>query len=268
MSRFRSFAFFLAALLFVTPGWSQTSTRQIDLNPASVGSPIAFVYVTRPTHIDGFAVSSSGKLTPVPGSPFANIAASSLSVNKKFLFAAGDNNKDIYTFAIASDGAIKRVSEIDVQKYSDGCGTIGPLQIDNTGSTVYLQVNDGCQDNLFIQSFRIESNGDLRFGDATRGRPRPLSVPVAGRRIFSPSASSARESIASDHSGPSSGSTQALADFLGFTLMAAPHRYDVSGLIARRPNYHLWRRPKTTESRGVIWRGTSAAGIPFRVGRH
>jgi len=30
----------------------------------------------------------------------------------------------------------------------------------------------------------------------------------------------------------------------------------------------LRRRPKTTESRGVIWRGTSAAGIPFRVGRH
>jgi hypothetical protein len=84
---------------------------------------------------------------------------------QEFLFAAGDNNKDIYTFSIASDGAIKQVGEINPLKYSDGCGTIGPLQIDNTGSSLYLQVNDSCQDNDFIQLFPpIRFIGDDKIG--------------------------------------------------------------------------------------------------------
>lgn len=171
MFPFRTVAFFVAALFLASAGWPQAATDPSDAAAASAGSPVAFVYVTRPTHIDGFAVSSSGKLTPVPGSPFANIAASSLSVNKKFLFAAGDNNRDIYTFSIASNGAIKQISEIDVQKYSDDCVSIGPLQIDNTGSSLYLQVNDSCKNNGFIQTFKIESNGDLQFVGNTSGVP-------------------------------------------------------------------------------------------------
>jgi hypothetical protein len=171
MRRISMFFVCVAFMLSAGIGLAQAPADQADSVTASTSSPVAFVYVTRPTHIDGFAVSSSGKLTPVPGSPFANIAASSLSVNKKFLFAAGDNNKDIYTFSIASDGAIKQVSEVNAQKYSDGCGTIGPLQIDNTGSTLYLQVSDPCQNSDFIQSFKIETNGDLQYLGSTIGEP-------------------------------------------------------------------------------------------------
>jgi len=46
-------------------------------------APVAYVYVARPTHIDGFAASSSGKLTPVPGSPFANTEVTDFSVTKE-----------------------------------------------------------------------------------------------------------------------------------------------------------------------------------------
>ncbi len=83
----------------------------------STAAPSAYVYVARPTHIDGFAVSSSGKLTPVPGSPFANIAVSHLSATSKFLFGSGDNGQDIYTFAIASNGSIKQVAVTNPHKY-------------------------------------------------------------------------------------------------------------------------------------------------------
>jgi hypothetical protein len=171
MFPFRTVAFFVAALFLAPAGWPQAATDPSDATAASAGSAAAFVYVTRPTHIDGFAVSSSGKLTPVPGSPFANIAASSLSVNKKFLFAAGDNNRDIYTFSIASNGAIKQISEIDVQKYSDSCVSIGPLQIDNTGSSLYIQVNDSCQDNGFIQHSRSNPTETCNLSETLPGYP-------------------------------------------------------------------------------------------------
>jgi hypothetical protein len=64
-------------------------------------SPVAYVYVSRPTHMDGFAASSSGKLTPISGSPFAHIAVSGMSVNKKYLF--GEDGTNIFTYSIAAE---------------------------------------------------------------------------------------------------------------------------------------------------------------------
>ena len=99
---------------------------------------------------------------------------SHMSVNKTYLFGAGDNGKDIYTFAIASDGALKQVSETNAQKYNPyGCGSIGPTQIDYSGTTLYNQVNAGdCQNVQFIQAFKIENNGELQFiGNSISGIP-------------------------------------------------------------------------------------------------
>jgi len=45
------------------------------------------------------------KLTPISGSPFSNISLSHLSINKKFLFGASDDQKTIITYSIASNGA-------------------------------------------------------------------------------------------------------------------------------------------------------------------
>jgi hypothetical protein len=131
---------------------------------ALAATPVAYVYVARPTHIDGFAVSSTGKLTPVPGSPFANIAVSHLSATKKFLFGAGDNGQDIYTFAIAANGSIQQVAVINPHKYDPiPCTNVGPIQLDRTGTTLY-NYDSNCENGVaYIQSFKIESNGDLQF---------------------------------------------------------------------------------------------------------
>jgi hypothetical protein len=127
-------------------------------------APVAFVYVSRTLHIDGFAAASDGKLTRVPGSPFLNPDdygyVTSMVVNKKYLFGG-----PVYTYSIAADGALKPISKINSANYPDYCGAGGlqALQIDYTGTTVY---NDACQ------SFKIKENGELQFlGAADDGVP-------------------------------------------------------------------------------------------------
>ena len=84
----------LATLLSTAAAYAQTETPE----SASSSSPVARVYVSRPTHLDGFDVSSSGKLTPVPGSPFSNIDLFHLSVDRKYLFGESDDHAHIITY--------------------------------------------------------------------------------------------------------------------------------------------------------------------------
>ena len=164
MKRCLPLSFCLIAIISTGTAPAQTSTDQTSETSAATSSPVAFVYVARPTHVDGFAVSSSGKLTAVPGSPFSDIAVEHLSVTKKFLFGVGDDFKTLYTFSIASDGAIKQVASIDGVKDAHGntgC-CFGPLVLDYTGSTVY-NLTDNVNVGSFEETFRIESNGDLQF---------------------------------------------------------------------------------------------------------
>jgi hypothetical protein len=146
------------------------------VQPETTGSPVAYVYVSRPTHVDGFAASSSGKLTPVPGSPFANIGLSHMSVTRRFLFGAGNNGGpecsgpdpvcswSIYTYSIGSKGALKQVSVINPYKYTPSeCYAVGPTQLDYTGTTLYNDAFNCDGDDQYVQSFKIEANGDLQF---------------------------------------------------------------------------------------------------------
>jgi hypothetical protein len=153
-------SFCLVATLCTGTALAQASTDQTAESTAATSSPVAYVYVSRPTHVDAFAASSSGKLTAVPGSPFSNIAVSHMSVNKKYLFGAGDDQQNLYTFSIGSNGALKQVAVTNILKDApDGYGT-GPIQIDGTGSTLY---NSLLVDDSFVQAFKIEENGALQF---------------------------------------------------------------------------------------------------------
>jgi len=69
MTRYLKAFVCLAAAFILAPAPAQTADQT---KPAA--KPVPIVYVARPTHIDGFVVASNGKLTPVPGSPLANIA--------------------------------------------------------------------------------------------------------------------------------------------------------------------------------------------------
>jgi hypothetical protein len=138
-------------------------SNQVEENVQPDSSaPVAYVYVARPTHIDGFAAAANGKLTPVPGSPYANFALGHMSVNQKFLFGIG-NNGDIYSFSIASNGSLKLAATTNALKLEKNCssGSVGSSTIDYTGSTLYLPV--ACGSSYYLQSYRIESNGDLQY---------------------------------------------------------------------------------------------------------
>jgi 6-phosphogluconolactonase (cycloisomerase 2 family) len=129
-------------------------------------SPVAYVYVSRPTHLDGFAASSSGRLTPVPGSPFSGISVSHLSVTNKFLFGASDDNQTIYSYSLAANGSVKKVAAINTHNYDpDGnvCFSVGPTQIDYTRATLYNDDWNCDGDSQYVQSYKIETNGQLTF---------------------------------------------------------------------------------------------------------
>jgi hypothetical protein len=151
---------FVGLILLTAAALAQTVTEEAERS----SSPVAYVYVSRTLHIDGFAAASDGRLTRVPGSPFLNPNdyghVTSMVVNKKYLFGG-----PVYTYSIAADGALKPISEINSTNYPDDCGAGGlqALQIDYTGTTVY---SEACQ------SFKIEENGALQFlGAADRGVP-------------------------------------------------------------------------------------------------
>jgi hypothetical protein len=139
-------------------------------------SPVAKVYVSTMGAIQAFDVSSSGRLTRIPGSPFP-ATVESLSATDKYLFGSGYNgDTNLYSFSIAADGSVHEVSKIDAQPDDPSdCGGLGPVQIDYAGKTLYNKINSfsGCT-NLTYQSFAIGDTGALQFLGSTQG---PTNAP-------------------------------------------------------------------------------------------
>ena len=157
----------MASTVAVAAQDSSTQTRA-----AASGTTAAFVYVSSSPssgtgQINAYSATSTGKLEPVAGSPFSfgSEGISPLAVNGKFLFAAG-NDTDIYSFTIASNGALQQVSQIDATKYNPGdSGGPAALFLDHTGATLYDLDYDayGTGDNAY-QAFSIDgSTGQLNF---------------------------------------------------------------------------------------------------------
>jgi len=168
-----SLAAFVAALLSAEPAFTQTPSDEATPE-AKAAAPVAYVYVTRPTHIDSFTAASDGKLSAVSGSPIQG-SVTGLSVNEQYLFGINstltDNqiNSYINAYKIASDGAIA-LSAQTLLSTSGGSPT-GPLrlQTDYSGKTLYVSV-DGydASNKLSVESFEIESEGRLKdLGNST-----------------------------------------------------------------------------------------------------
>ncbi len=160
MSRFLSIALCLAALPAVP------TFAQADAEPDSSSTPVTYVYVTRPTHIDGFSVASNGKLTAVPGSPFASITVQGLVGNNKYLFGVNGDNVDAYS--IAANGSIKAAATDAVTRPNGSCSLGYQLSLDRTGATLYAaSITGSLCDNTDYLSYQIESGGKLKYlGDS------------------------------------------------------------------------------------------------------
>src|SRR5437764_907016 len=112
-----------AALLIVTLCAAVTSAQFAS---AQTTSPDAYVYVINfvqppPAYeLDGFSADSTGALTALPGSPFwtspANSLSWSLTHSANWLFISDGSN--IYSFSIASNGALTLKSSINAQQFA------------------------------------------------------------------------------------------------------------------------------------------------------
>ncbi len=155
----------VAAALCATSAVAQSVDGQEDATAVENGAaaPVAFVYATRPTHVDGFAAASNGKLTPVPGSPFSTPGFLHLSVNKKFLF--GFDGTNIYSYAIASNGSLALAATTSAYQAPGLCGgfEIYPMTLNAAGSILYLPEAVCPGNDQVIESFKIESNGELSY---------------------------------------------------------------------------------------------------------
>jgi len=186
-----SSTFVLIAFTLVSgAGLAQPAKTQTAASTATTTGPVAYVYVTRPTHLDAFAVSSTGKLTPVPGSPYSGIALYHLSVTKRFLFGGSDDHIHINSYSIASNGAVKQVSSVNSLNYAaTGCCRL-PQRLDASGTTLYNLTDDG--GDQAIENFHIASDGHLEFigntlsnGGGTNYEPGMISVLGNNRFAYS-----------------------------------------------------------------------------------
>lgn len=164
---------FLVAALSAGAACAQDTAEQTqNARQASSSKPIAFVYVSTTKGIDAFAAAANGQLSAVAGSPFKG-QVTGMAVNGKYLFGAGANFIDIYSYSIAANGALKSIGFINAQKYTSGnCGALfPPLFLDHTGSTLYaLSFDNDCANNAY-QFFSVhQSTGQLTYLGVTSAK--------------------------------------------------------------------------------------------------
>lgn len=143
-----------------------------DTTTTSQNSRVAYVYVSSSPRsntyqINAYTANSSGKLTPVAGSPFP-AKGETMALTGKWFFTT--NGVDIYTSSISSTGALKQVSSVNAQKdNSCDCGGPAALFLDHTGATLYDwdYNSDGGLNNSY-QSFDVDPDtGKLSYTGAT-----------------------------------------------------------------------------------------------------
>jgi hypothetical protein len=144
--------------------------------PASA-APVAYAFVStgNPNNVYSLAVSSSGSFTHV-GTASSPTAIYHLSATSKFVFGI-DNLSNIYTYSIGSTGALKLVATTNAGKYVSGYSSaysIPLTQLDSAGATIYTIVGTS-QTDWHMESFKIESNGELQFLGSSYADPNALN---------------------------------------------------------------------------------------------
>jgi hypothetical protein len=135
-------------------------------------STVAYVYVSSNsngvTGIYGYSADSTGRLTPILGSPFPG-SVYWMALNGRWLFGiqpVSENVTNIDSFSIGSNGALQQVSQINATSYNPyDSGGPGNLFLDHTGSTLYDGdvYAYGTGDSAY-QAFSIDqSTGQLNF---------------------------------------------------------------------------------------------------------
>lgn len=163
----------LISVLCTVVASAQLPSTQDGAEASISASPSAYVYVvssvSNGSELDGYSADSNGALTRLPGSPFwtsKSLYVTGLANTAHWLFV-GDGTY-IYSFSIASDGSLKKVSTINALQYYFSSGVAGVyLTFDHTGSTLYSLAADGVGDNEFQFFNKNSTTGKLSYFGAT-----------------------------------------------------------------------------------------------------
>ncbi len=152
------------AVLSTGSAFTQIATAE-TIAETTTTSPVAYVYVQTTKGVVVYEAASTGALTQVSGSPFADSGQMG-AANGSYLFSVGTDY--IHTYKVNSNGAVgQQVSEIDAQKYGGAqCGTnVGGALLDHTGKYLYVLLSGASGDNpcSALQSYKVASNGELIF---------------------------------------------------------------------------------------------------------
>ena len=144
---------------------------------AQISGPVAWIYVSSnysgsQNHVVGYAASADGKLSKIPGSPWAD-NLSYLATSGSYLFGstniAGDHGKNIFSYRVESNGALRYIGANNIQDTApeNECNSARNLMLDHTGSYLYVFVHDEgyCNSNGgAYQSFAVnKSSGKLAW---------------------------------------------------------------------------------------------------------
>jgi hypothetical protein len=145
MSRSIHCFIFMVALL-----WAMTASAQE-----------AYVYISADNLTYAYDASSTGKLTPIQGTPFQT-KGNVVGTNGKF-FMTLDGSGNLRAYKITSDGGIsEKTSEINTQLYiSDCAASVNAAELDHTGSYIYAEAGGDVCSNT--QTFKISTKGELTF---------------------------------------------------------------------------------------------------------
>src|SRR6266850_6315599 len=191
MTRYIKLLVFLIGALCSKVVFAQvTSTQNVaGVQAAPSSTAAAFVYVSSKPKINykikAFVADSEGKLTRVPGSPFA-ADVQSMALNGKYLF--GTNGIDIRSFSIGPDGALQKVASINAQQFNGyNCGGPTDLFVNRSGATLYDLDYDGneCANNVY-QSFSTDgSTGTLTYlGVSTASVEFQVPLSFIGNNVY------------------------------------------------------------------------------------
>ncbi|MGD0913331.1 MAG: hypothetical protein ABR928_15675 [Terracidiphilus sp.] len=153
------------ALLSAGPAFTQTVSGQATA-AATTETPVAYVYVQTNAGVNVYDANSSGQLTLVKGSPFAETGQME-GINGSYLISVGTDYLHSYKFGTAGAVGIQ-ASEIDTQSYGGSdCGTtIDASILDHTGQYFSVQLADTTSsDNSCssLQTYKVASNGEFTY---------------------------------------------------------------------------------------------------------
>ena len=162
---------------------------------AQTSGPVAYIYVSTNdsgsnNKVVGYAASADGTLTEIAGSPWDD-NLSYLATNGSYLFGstniATDNGKNIFSYKLESNGALRYIGATNIQDdgTDNGCNVAENLTLDHTGSYLYAYVENagGCdvKDDSYgaVQSFAVnKSTGLLNYVAVTNTTPPANYMPL------------------------------------------------------------------------------------------